>query len=405
MIGQLAGSADPFVGSWSPVAFRAWIVPLAAAVGLVALWPVVVERVGFRLLLLLSGGASLGWALLLAASRGIDTVWQPLTTGFEYLPLARRVDHLGTFLSTFVERLPSYPTHVRGHPPGPVVALWALAHLGLSDEAIGVVIFAVAALAAPAVMGAVRSFGSESDARRVALVVPLLPAAVWWSSMDAASMGVSACAVAALAASTGSRSTGRRLAGGALAGLLAGAVLVSTYGAVVLLAPLVAVGLVAVRRTRAAAGPLVVAAVAALVPIALLALAGFSWIDGFDATRAEYRAGVGGTRSYGYFLVANLVVLAVVAGPAVLGGAIAGGALRARLVAGWALPAAAAAGALAADLSGYSKGEVERIWLPLVPWLAVAAIGLPQRRVAQRAWLAVQLGTGIAVQLLVASPW
>ena len=39
------------------------------------------------------------------------------------------------------------------------------------------------------------------------------------------------------------------------------------------------------------------------------------------------------------------------------------------------LPAAALAAVLVANLSQMSRGETERIWLPFVPWLALAAPG------------------------------
>jgi hypothetical protein len=56
-----------------------------------------------------------------------------------------------------------------------------------------------------------------------------------------------------------------------------------------------------------------------------------------------------------------------------------------------------------ADLSLMSKAEVERIWLPFVPWLvlAVAALPLGWRRGA----LAAQAVFALALQHLVWTPW
>lgn len=54
---------------------------------------------------------------------------------------------------------------------------------------------------------------------------------------------------------------------------------------------------------------------------------------------------------------------------------------------------------VAADASLLSKGEVERIWLPLVPWLARAA---PGRR---RGALAVQAGLALVLQAWLQSRW
>ncbi|MGW4156291.1 hypothetical protein ACWEDF_24370 [Micromonospora chersina] len=62
------------------------------------------------------------------------------------------------------------------------------------------------------------------------------------------------------------------------------------------------------------------------------------------------------------------------------------------------LPAAAALAVTTADLSGMSKAEVERIWLPFVVWLLVAAAHLPPP--ARRWWLAAQALTALAVNHL-----
>ncbi len=69
----------------------------------------------------------------------------------------------------------------------------------------------------------------------------------------------------------------------------------------------------------------------------------------------------------------------------------------------WSLPAAALLGILAADLSGLSKAEVERIWLPYALWLLVATAWLPRRH--RRAWLIAQAATALAVNHLVFTGW
>ena len=58
---------------------------------------------------------------------------------------------------------------------------------------------------------------------------------------------------------------------------------------------------------------------------------------------------------------------------------------------------------LAADLSQMSKGEVERIWLPFVPWLLVACAFLPERW--RRPGLAIQVVVALAVQHLLFTGW
>ena len=108
----------------------------------------------------------------------------------------------------------------------------------------------------------------------------------------------------------------------------------------------------------------------------------------------------------GYFLVGNLAALALTVGPATgagLGAAFSELRRRdGRHPEIWlCLPALAAV--LVADLSGLSKGEVERIWLPFVPWLMLGAAALPRRGV--RGWLTAQVGLTLAIQAWLVTPW
>lgn len=67
------------------------------------------------------------------------------------------------------------------------------------------------------------------------------------------------------------------------------------------------------------------------------------------------------------------------------------------------LAATAAVMILLADLSGLSKAEVERIWLPFTVWLLPAASLLPAW--SWRRWLGVQAATALAVNHLVLTFW
>jgi hypothetical protein len=69
----------------------------------------------------------------------------------------------------------------------------------------------------------------------------------------------------------------------------------------------------------------------------------------------------------------------------------------------WPLPVAALLAVLAADLSGLSKAEVERIWLPYAIWLLVATAWLPSRY--RPGWLAAQALTALAVNHLLVTGW
>lgn len=206
-------------------------------------------------------------------------------------------------------------------------------------------------------------------------------------------MGVGAWAVALTVLATGRQ--GRRSALlAASGGLLFGAALLLTYGAVLLaLVP------AAVATARRRIAPLLWAgAGAAAVGTGFLA-AGFAWWEGLAETRRTYLAGAGGKRPGGYFLLANPAALGLAVGPAAAVG-------LARLRDGrvWLLAGGALAAVALADISGMSRGEVERIWLPFVPWLLTACAALG-RRAASRLWLALHLASGLGLQLLVRAPW
>jgi hypothetical protein len=129
--------------------------------------------------------------------------------------------------------------------------------------------------------------------------------------------------------------------------------------------------------------------------------AGFWWVAGLLATRERYFAGVGGRRPYDVFLVANAACLAIALGPAV---AVALARVRDRrllLLVGGALVVVGAA-----MISGMSKGEVERIWLPFAIWLLPAGAVLAAGRArAATGWLGLQATTAIVVATAVKTSW
>jgi methylthioxylose transferase len=67
------------------------------------------------------------------------------------------------------------------------------------------------------------------------------------------------------------------------------------------------------------------------------------------------------------------------------------------------LGGAAALAVLVADLSGLSKAEVERIWLPFTVWLVAATALLPARQA--RWWLAGQAVATLVVHHLLLTTW
>lgn len=355
----------------------------------------VAERPEWRRLLVIAFLATVAWGIGLAlVDVGVpDGLVRGVSSSRDFLADVRRIDAPGPFLDTFVERIDEYVVHVRGHPPGLMVALWWMQKFGLGGIApvVGVVIVAGGA-AVVATLVAVRDIAGETTARRAAPFLVLSPAAIWLvASADALYTGLGAIGIAAVVVSTG-HAGWRSDAAAAGGGLLLGAGLFASYG----LAPLLLVpAVVAISRRRLR--PLLIATAALVVVGTTFAGFGFSWLDGLWATRAEYVQSIASLRPYSYFVFANIAVFAITLGPAPIGGIAI---LRDRRL--WLVVGAALVAVAAADLSGLSKGEVERIWLPFWPWVAVAAAALTNRL---RWWLAGQATVAIGIQTFLGTPW
>jgi hypothetical protein len=245
------------------------------------------------------------------------------------------------------------------------------------------------------VLLATRAVAGEALARRAAPFLVLSPAVVWVAtSGDAFFAGVAAWAVAltVLAVCTRGRRSDLLAAGG---GLLFGYLAFLSYGLVLLaLIPL------AVAWHKGRLRPLAVAGAGVLAVMLAFAAAGYSWIDGFFAIRREYLESRASVRPYEYFVVNNLAAFAVVIGPVA-----AVGLARLRDPRLWLLTGGALAAVALADISGMSKAEVERIWLPFAPWVLLAAAALPATTGRVRALLAVQALVAIVLQVALRTAW
>ena len=310
----------------------------------------------------------------------------------EYLSVLPGVgDHPGVWLSTFVAGIHDFPTHVAGHPPLAVLVFWALAKIGLAGPGWASALCIVAGSSATsAVLVVLRTLGDEDRARRTVPYLAIAPFVLTIAtSADAVFLGVSAWGIAALAVAARRRSATL----GVVGGLLLGATIYLSYGLIVVGAIAIAV-LVLQWSPRVA----VAAVLGALAVAAAFTASGFWWVDGVRATAVRWDAGTGSDRPYAFTVFGNLAVLAVIAGPAC---AAALGWVRDRatiLLAG-----AAAVAVLALDLSGVTRGEVERIWLPFAPWLVLLCGALPVR--AMRTALAAQIVVALAVEGILALSW
>lgn len=388
--------APPLFGAFEPRPGPAILPAILVGVLVVAYGPRLAEKLPWRGLL---GATFLGaaiWAVTLAASDGWAALTAPVLYRHDALAVLPAIDSGAEFLRTFIDRIAEYPIHVQGHPPGLPLLLLAMQGVGLASPGVIAALYIGAGSAiAPALLVATRGVAGETPARRAAPFLVLAPYAVWIAtSADALYAGLAAWGIALLlSAPPQERPRLRPLTGG----LLFGSALMLTYGAAALGA---IAGPAALLRRRYRDLAWWAGGVAAV--IAPFLLFGFWWLDGLAATRVRYYAGLGGVRPYHYFLVANLAALAIACGPAAIRGLVN---VRHRLRDPQALLVAGALLAmLAANFSGLSKGEVERIWLLFAPWIVLAAGYLAPGRFA-RVWLGAGAASAVAVQVLVNSPW
>jgi methylthioxylose transferase len=393
----LLATWEPHVGPGTPVA-----ITVAALVALRG--PELAARLRWAALLGSAYAAAAAWIIALALVDGWQRgVVERLTSTDEYLHDVGRVTDIPAMLATFADHIRTdapgfWTTHVGAHPPGALLLFVVLDRIGLGGGGpSGVVVMLVAASACVAVAVTLRALGAEDVARRALPFGVLLPGAVW---MGVSADGLFAAALAWGVALLALGATGRdrrpdlcALAGG----LLLGGCLYLSYGLVV--AGLIPLAVLLLTRSRRA-GVLATVGVAAVV-LGFTA-AGFWWFTGFAHLRVIYAASAAADRPYAYFVWANLAALLLALGPAVVAGLRRVAAdSRALPVAAVALAGAALAAVLVADVSGMSKAEVERIWLPFAIWLAGPCALLPRAR----SWLAAQAVLALAVNHLLFTVW
>lgn len=384
----------PLHALWEPALGAGLLAPAAVAVAVVLTrrWQ---DRVRWPWLLVLAVIAAFAWMLAANMWRGggLGRLAAPLGSPQDYQgDVAAFAGPLDT-LAHYTERLPTLGTHNRGHPPGPLIVFEVLRGLGIVDlRVVALLVCAAGASAVVPVAAVLRRLAGEDRARQVLPVLVLAPYVLWLGvSFDAVF-----CAAAAWTAylwSRVGRSRGLQVASGACFG----GMLMLSYG----LAPFALV-LLALRRGRTA---LLWAAGGVAAVLGAAWAAGFMWFAGLAATNVEYQATyhLQGGRPGWYWWLGDLGALAIAAGPAA--------ALSARHAVAWlrsrdrgagapeTLTLAALAAVVFMVVSGVTKAEVERIWLPYMPWLLVA---VPAGRA--RALAAAQGAWTLAVSALVL-PW
>ncbi|WP_339135620.1 hypothetical protein WJM95_16855 [Streptomyces sp. f51] len=434
--GTLFVSAAPLYGHWGPHTGPGTPAAIAVAVAVVAYGPRLAARLPWRGLLSAVWGTTTVWTFSLALIDGWERgVARRLTTRYEYLQVITPVNRfhdipaaLRDFTHHILLHSPGHwPAHIAGHPPGATLTFVLLDRIGLGGGAwAGVWCVTVGATAGVAVLVAVRALAGEVLARRAAPFLSLAPAAVWMgTSADGYFAAVAAWALALLAlAVTGPRPRTAGLASGLLLGLTA----YLSYGLTLVCVIACAVLLLG-RRSRTRPLPYALAGLA-VVPT-VFTLLGFDWFEAYRLLVVRYYQGAGGVRPYGYWVWANLACTVLITGPATVAGLRRAGpaVVRTTAAAITALPPKlpvpsreeSAAGApedstgprlavlvgaallalLVADLSGMSKAETERIWLPFAMWLLPAGAFLPR----PRTWLVAQAATALLLNHLLLTGW
>ncbi|WP_410600369.1 hypothetical protein [Amycolatopsis sp. lyj-90] len=398
--------APPLFGLWLPHVGPGSVAAVVLAILVVTKGPSLAARLRWRPLLALGYVAALAWTFSLAMIDGWTRGFTGrLTTEHEYLHEVPGITDIPKMLSEFSSRIldyqpDSWTTHVSGHPPGATLVFVWLDRLGLHGGAwASTLVVLVGCLAVVAVPVTLSALGRQDAARTVLPFAVLTPGAIWIGvSADGLFAGVTATGIALLALAT------RRRILALPGGLLLGFGLFLSYG-LVLLGVIVLAVVVLTRQWRILL--LALAGVAAVV--VAFALTGFWWLDGYHLVVERYYQGIATLRPYSYWVWADLAAVLIALGPAVIAGTRRAGAaflgepkrsFRDPVV----LIVLAAALTIAfADLSGLSKAEVERIWLPFEVWLLPAVALLPSP--GRRWWLAASAATALVVNHLVLTSW
>lgn len=392
--------APPLVGKldWRPSFAVLPAVVLAAVV--VLFGPMLSVRLRISSLVVVSAVAGAAFTFALAASDGLSRILDPVVHRTEYWANLGKLPTAGRMLDAFATRdfLKYFSVHLKGHPPGFILLLKAMAAVGLGRPwVVGALSYLGVAMMVAGVLTTTRIVVSEDAARRCAPFLVVAPFAMWLgTSADAFFAGVGAMAVAFVAMSLERSGTaGFRLAG--LAGLSLGGLLFLTYATPTFLILPGIITLSAFDTPWRRRFALAMVALAGLGLVVLIFLAfGFWWVDGLKNTNYFYWHGTAQFRPWRFFLASNLGALIYAVGPAVLGGVAS--MRRTRL---WVLVGSALLCVSVATASQYSKGEVERIWVLFYPWMIPAVALLP----ARRWWLLAQSTLVIVLQVWLISKW
>ena len=399
---RLGTDAAPFLG-----VYRIQLSPWAVAAPLVAiavLWTSATARAArwrWRTVLGLSWLASFGWMTALALMQGPTGLTAYLSDRDGYRPDIAGLDSLGELVRALADTDSPHSGSVTGHPPGTVAALWALHSLPLPTWAIGLIWTALSAAAIPLILTVARSACGPAAARRFAPLIVLAPFAIWAAvGPDGLTTTIAAAALTAADRASRAARRGWPATGWAVsAGLLLALATMFAY-----LVAWLGLSMMLLYFARRRPGHNLVSGLAALVPLGVAQLCGFDWAQGLTAAYDGYLSRIETERSMGWWLVLCAVVLTVACGPALVAGA-----RKVRNTPAWPFLVGAAAAVVFSAVVGVARGGVEETWLPLFPWLMIAATApaVPGGRPQPAPLLLAGGGAvaGIALQAVLVSPW
>ncbi|WP_371811218.1 hypothetical protein [Aeromicrobium sp. CFBP 8757] len=391
----------PLHADWDPRFGLLTLPAIAIGLLLVAVLPRIARALPWRAVLATAFATTWVWIVAVAMTEGTEGLARTFERRQEYVYDAQSVGSIHTMLQTFIDRIPmdapdNWYVHVAGHPPGALLYFVGIDRLGITDPFwIGLVCVTIASTAIVAVMITLRTLGSEALARSAMPWIVLAPTAVWMGvNGDAVFTAVAAWGLALLAVAA----KHRRVLPAVGAGLLLGYCVYLSYGLTLLGVLALAVLLIA-RSWR----PLPWAVGGALVVAAAFTLGGFAWWEAYPVLRERYYDGIASERAFSYWVWANIAAWTFTAGLAVWAAfPTAVRAVRERNVLAQ-LAAAAVLTIVIADLSGMSKAEVERIWLPFTIWIVALPSLLPERW--HRPLLLSQVVLALLAQQLILTRW
>jgi hypothetical protein len=403
---QLGTQSAPFMGSYRfMVGFGSVLAPVLAAAVLLASVRSWFDSASWPAVLGLGWIGTFAWALSLALVDGAAGLTRSLQSPDNYLTDLPAVQASGSV----VEYLHGYTAHpealsvaARGHPPGPVLLLWGLHRLGVTERlTLGVLVTAIGALVTPLVLAAMRGVCGEAAARSYAPVLILAPYAVWVAvSVDVVVAVLGAAAVLLGVRASDRERRGLRAAGWALAcGVAIGVAALFSYAA-----PWLGISAICLYFARRRPFLNVATGLGALLAVFAAQALGFSWIEGLRMAHDDYAVRVEPVRSAVVWSLVSIVVLLLAAGPALVRSAH-----RFRNTPGWPFLVGAGAAVTFSIVAGLARGGVEAAWLPFFPWLTVAAVAPPRQGGPAAATPRFIVGVGAAIAIIIeaalATPW